>query len=103
VRRCGDPIPRGSIQKFYERKLQTEFLQSEFKKPGEYRSYLSGMFSCSANAGIMRLEEDIKDLRDESDSLPLAERFGFTMLMAMRPREPEDIEELRRAPNPKKF
>jgi hypothetical protein len=100
-------IPGGPIQKFYERKLQTEFLQSKFNGGGEYHNYLSGMFSRAANAEIIRkikrLEEDVKGLRDESDSLPLDERFGCTMLMAIRPWEPGVFEELRRAPNEKKF
>ena len=100
-------IPGGPIQNFYYRKLLAEFLQSKFKEPGEYLNFLSGMFSRAAHAEIIRkvrrLEEDVKDLRDESDSLPLDERFGFTMLMAIRPWEPDAFEELRRAPNPKKF
>jgi len=100
-------IPHGPLQRFYERHLQTEFLQSHFKAAGEFRSYLSGMFSRAANAEIIRklkrLEEDIKDLRDESDSLPLDERFGCSLIMAIRPWEPRVFEELRRAPNLKKF
>lgn len=100
-------IPGGPLQRFYEQKLQSEFLQSRFNGNGEFRSYLSGMFSRAANAEIIRkikrLEEDIKDLRDASDSLPLDERFGFSMLMAIRPWEPRVFEELRRAPNPRKF
>jgi transcriptional regulator with XRE-family HTH domain len=101
------PIPGGPIQRYYERQLQMEFLQSKFKEAGAYRSYLSGMFSRAANAEIIRklkrLEEDIKDLRDESDSLPLEERFGCTLILAIRPWEPKVFEEVRRAPNPKKF
>jgi len=100
-------IPDGPIQRFYENKLQSEFLLSHFKGGGEFRSYLSGMFSRAANAEIIRkikrLEEDIKDLRDESDNLPLDERFGCSLLMAIRPWEPGVFEELRRAPNEKKF
>lgn len=100
-------IPGGPIQRFYEQKLQSEFLQSRFKGGGEFRSYLSGMFSRAANAEIIRkirrLEEDIKDLRDDSDSLPLDERFGCSLLMAIRPWEPKVFEELRRTPNEKKF
>ena len=100
-------IPGGPLQRFYERHLQAEFLHSRFKAGGEFRSYLSGMFSRAANAEIIRklkrLEEDIKDLRDESDSLPLDERFGCSLIMAIRPWEPKVFEELRRAPNEKKF
>ncbi len=101
------PIPGGPIQQYYERQLQAEFLHSRFKGGGEFRSYLSGMFSRAANAEVIRklkrLEEDFKDLRDESDGLPLEERFGCSLIMAIRPWEPRVFEELRRRPNAKKF
>jgi len=42
-------------------------------------------------------------LRDDSDSLPLDERFGCSLLMAIRPWEPKVFEELRRTPNEKKL
>ena len=100
-------IPGGPIERFYARHLQTEFLASKFNQHGEHRTYLSGMFSRDANAEIIRkmdrLAEDIRDLRDASDRLPLAERFGCSLIMAIRPWEPKVFEELRRAPNPKKF
>jgi transcriptional regulator with XRE-family HTH domain len=102
-----DYIPGGPIEQFYVRHLQGEFLHSRFRNNGEHRTYLSGMFSRDANAEIIRkmtrLEEDIKDLRDVSDKLPLNERFGCSVLVAIRPWEPKVFEELRRAPNPKKF
>jgi len=100
-------IPGGPLQQYYEKQIQADFLRSRFKGAGEFRGYLSGMFSRAAHAEIIRkirrLEEDIKDLRDESDSLPLDERFGCTLLMAIRPWEPKVFEELRRAPNTKRF
>jgi len=100
-------IPDGPIQRFYERNLQSEFLKSHFRDNGEFRVYLSGMFSRSANAEIIRkirrLAEDAYELRDESDKLPLEERFGCSLIMAIRPWEPKVFEALRRAPNVKKF
>lgn len=100
-------IPGGPIEKFYARHLQSEFLNSRFKNSGEHRTYLSGMFSRDANAEIIRkmsrLEEDIRDLRDASDKLPADERFGCSVIVAIRPWEPKVFEELRRAPNVKKF
>jgi len=100
-------IPNGPIQRFYERNLQAEFLKSHFRANGEFRVYLSGMFSRAANAEIIRkikrLAEDADELRDESDKLPLDERFGCSLIMAIRPWEPKVFEQLRRAPNEKKF
>ena len=65
------------------------------------------MFSRDANGEIIRkikrLAEDAHDLNQESDSLPLNERFGCSLIMAIRPWEPKIFEDLRRQPNPKTF
>ncbi len=66
-----------------------------------------GMFSRGANAEIIRkikrLAEDAHDLREDSDSLPLDERFGCSLIMAIRPWEVKIFDAMRRAPNEKKF
>ena len=100
-------IPGGPIQRFYEQKVQTEFFSSSFSGKGEYRTYVSGMFSKQANAEIIRkikhLAEDTHDLRDESEPLPLEERFGCSLIMAIRPWEVALFDQLRRTKNEKKF
>ncbi|TNF87365.1 MAG: helix-turn-helix transcriptional regulator [Gammaproteobacteria bacterium] len=100
-------IPGGPIQRLYDQKLQSEFLNSRFNHAGEYKVYVSGMFSRDANGEIIRkikrLAEDAHDLNQESDSLPLNERFGCSLIMAIRPWEPKIFEDLRRQPNPKTF
>ncbi len=100
-------LPGGPIQRFYEKVVQTEFFNSSFSGSGEYRVYVSGMFSRSANAEIIRkikrLAEDAHDLRDDSDSLPLEERFGCSLIMAIRPWEVKVFDAMRRVPNKKKF
>lgn len=100
-------IPGGPIESLYAQKLQSEFLNSSFRHAGEYKVYVSGMFSRDANGEIIRklkrLAEDAHDLNQESDSLPLNERFGCSLVMAIRPWEPKIFEELRRQPNTKVF
>ena len=100
-------IPGGPIQRFYERVVQSEFFDSSFGGPGEFRIFVSGMFSRDANAEIIRkikrLAEDAHDLRKDSDGLPLAERFGCSLIMAIRPWEVKIFDELRRVPNLKRF
>ena len=100
-------IPGGPCQRFHEKKVQSEFFHSSFTGPGEYRVFLSGMFSRDANAEIIRkikrLREDTHDLREDSEVLPLDERFGCTLIMAIRPWEVKIFDELRRIPNQKKF
>ena len=100
-------LPGGPIQRFYEKVVQTEFLNSSFSGSGEFRIYVSGMFSRGANAEIIRkikrLAEDAHDLRDDSDSLSLDERFGCSLIMAIRPWEVNVFDAMRRVPNEKKF
>jgi len=100
-------IPGGPIQRLYAQHLQSEFFNSSFNHGGEYRIYVSGMFSRDANAEVIRkikrLTEDVHELRDDSDNLPLEERFGCSLIMAIRPCEPTIFDELRRQPNQKTF
>ncbi len=100
-------LPGGPIQRFYEKVVQTEFFNSSFSANGEFRIYVSGMFSRDANAEIIRkikrLAEDAHDLREDSDSLPLDERFGCSLIMAIRPWEVQLFDAMRRVPNEKKF
>jgi DNA-binding Xre family transcriptional regulator len=97
----------GPIQQFYEKVVQSEFFHSSFAADGEFRIYVSGMFSRDANAEIIRkikrLAEDAHELREDSESLPLNERFGCSLIMAIRPWEVNVFDELRRVPNAKKF
>jgi len=97
----------GPIQQFYEQKVQSEFFASSFEGKGEHRIFISGMFSRNANAEIIRkikhLAGDALELREDSDSLPLSDRFGCTLIMAIRPWEVKIFDDLRREPNTKKF
>jgi hypothetical protein len=65
------------------------------------------MFSRSDNAEIIRkvkrLADDAHDLKEDSESLPLAERFGCSLIVAIRPWEVDVFDSLRRVPNQKKF
>ncbi|MDH3537214.1 MAG: helix-turn-helix transcriptional regulator [Gammaproteobacteria bacterium] len=100
-------LPGGPIQRFYEKIVQAEFFNSHFSGNGEHRVYVSGMFSRAANAEIIRkikrLAEDAHELREDSDNLPLDERFGCSLIMAIRPWEVKVFDRLRREPNRKKF
>ncbi|MDH3386809.1 MAG: helix-turn-helix transcriptional regulator [Gammaproteobacteria bacterium] len=100
-------LPGGPIQRFYEKIVQAEFSNSHFSGNGEHRVYVSGMFSRAANAEIIRkikrLAEDAHELREDSDNLPLDERFGCSLIMAIRPWEVKVFDRLRREPNRKKF
>jgi len=97
----------GPIQKFFEQQLQTQFFRSTFNRPGEIRVVVSGMLSRHSNQEIQRrinrLKGDFVTLLADDENLPLSERFGTTLVMAMRPWEPEQFAAFRRQPGDKAF
>jgi DNA-binding Xre family transcriptional regulator len=100
-------IPGGPIQHFFENKVQLEFLDSSFTGAGEFRIFVSGMISRTANAEIIKkiqhLAKEMNDMNIESESLPLEQRFGTSLMMAIRPWEINVFEELRRTQDTRVF
>ena len=100
-------IPDGPIQQFFESRVQLEFLDSSFTQTGEFRIFVSGMISRTANAEIIKkiqhLAQEMNDMNLESESLPLDQRFGTSLMMAIRPWEINVFEELRRTPDERVF
>ena len=100
-------IPGGPIQRFFESKVQSEFLASSFTGAGEFRIFVSGMISRTANTEIIKkiehLAQEMNDMNIESESLPLEQRFGTSLMMAIRPWEISVFEELRRAQDTRAF
>lgn len=93
----------GPIQRFFESKVQQEFLDSSFNGPGQFRVFVSGMISREGNAEIMRrmqrLAKEMNEMNVESESLPLEQRFGTSLMMAIRPWEIGVFSALRRTPD----
>jgi transcriptional regulator with XRE-family HTH domain len=100
-------IAGGPIQQFFEQRVQQEFLNSSFNGAGEYRVFISGMISKSANSEIIKkmqhLAKEMSEMSDESESLPLDERYGTSLMMAMRPWEIKVFEDLRRVEDKRVF
>jgi len=100
-------IPDGPIQQYFESRVQLEFLDSSFTQTGEFRIFVSGMISTAANAEIIKkiqhLAQEMNDMNIESESLPLDQRFGTSLMMAIRPWEINVFEELRRTPDERVF
>jgi len=94
-------LPDGPIQKFFENKVQLEFLDSSFNGPGQLRVFVSGMISREGNAEIIRkmqhLAKEMNEMSVESESLPLEQRYGTSLMMAIRPWEIKVFTELRRS------
>lgn len=97
----------GPIQRFFRKDVQPDFLKSTFANPGEKLLFRSGMLSRGSNATLQkkmdRLIAEFSELHEEDIGLPLAERFGSSILIALRPWEFDYFRGLRKNPDEKKF
>jgi len=93
-------IDNGPIQTYFEGQVQSDFLNSTFTAKGEVRLFVTGMLSRDSNAvitkRIKRLAQEFRQFHNEDQSLPLDERFGTSMVVAIRPWELSTFEKLRR-------
>lgn len=81
----------GPIQQFFESQVQADFFHSHFNRPGELRLFVHGMLSPHSNDIIQqklkRLALDFRHCHQEDQALPLDQRFGVSLVMAIRPWE----------------
>jgi transcriptional regulator with XRE-family HTH domain len=100
-------IPNGPIQNFYERSIQSDFLKSSFRGPGEFRIFVSGLLTRSSNVEIIRkirrITADFSELNREDQAEAPSQRFGTSLIVAMRPWEPVVFTHLRRNRSRKVF
>ncbi len=100
-------IPNGPIQRFFESQVQMDFFSCRFDKPGEIRLFITGMLTRSSNdkmqRKLKRLAADFKNLDQEDQVCPLSERFGTSMVLALRPWEMDMFKRLRRPNMDKEF
>jgi transcriptional regulator with XRE-family HTH domain len=92
-------IPNGPINQFFESQVQSDFFKSRFNGAGEVRLFASGMLSRASNAILIRriekLVQEYRRFNDDDQSLPLNDRYGTSMIIAMRPWELAAFEEFR--------
>lgn len=90
----------GPIQRFFESQVQQDFLQCQFDQPGELRLFITGMLTAHSNEQIQqklkRLAQDFRHLHQEDLTLPINDRHGMSMVLAIRPWELTAFAELRR-------
>jgi transcriptional regulator with XRE-family HTH domain len=100
-------IPGGPIQRFFKKEVQPGFMSSSFAGRGERLIFRSGMLSRGSNATLLkkmdRLAAQFKELHDDDAGLPLEERFGSSLLVALRPWELSHFRDLRRGSQEKVF
>ncbi len=100
-------MPNGPIQRFFRRQVQPAFMNSSFAGPGEKLLFQSGMLSRGSNEAMIRKMEklmaEFNELHEDDAALPLDQRFGSSILVALRPWEFNYFSELRRNPEVKRF
>lgn len=78
----------GPIQKFFQSKVEAEFFDSRFDKATERLIVVNGMLANNSNAvfqrKMQRLVQEFNELNDDDAGLPLGERYGNTVVLAIR-------------------
>jgi len=81
-------LENGPIQKFFQSKVEQDFFNTRFNKTNERLFVVNGMLADSSNAVFQKkMEKLIKEFNEQNDadvSLPLDERNGTTVVMAIR-------------------
>ena len=100
-------LPDGPIQRHFRSQLEANFFGSRFDGKGERLAFVSGMLSRNSNTIIQhhmrRLGAEFTELHNQDVSLPLDERYGTSLLIAIRPWSPEAFLKLERKPAQKAF
>lgn len=78
----------GPIQQFFQAKLAQEFFSSRFEGDGECLVVLNGMLSPASNLEfqrkLKRFAREFEELNQQDAALPLAQRNGVSVVLAMR-------------------
>lgn len=93
-------LPGGPIQQYFRAQLKNDFFNSRFDGKGERMTMVSGMLSHASNDLIQqhmrRLGAEFSALHHQDLELPLEQRFGTSLIMAVRPWTPETFKALQR-------
>lgn len=80
--------PDGPIQRFFHDKIEQDFFSSRFDRSTEKLLVSNALLSAANNAllqrKMQRLAEEFNQLMREDMALPVEERHGTTLVMAMR-------------------
>lgn len=81
-------IPNGPIQQFFLARIQQDFFNSTFDQDTEQLVVLNGLLSESSNIEFQkrmrRLGHEFTEKCDEDKSLPISERHGTSLVVAVR-------------------
>ena len=90
----------GPIERYFRSRVESEYLGSDFDREGELFLFLSGMLSDASIAELIgelrRVARDFAQRHRGDLGLPLPQRFGTSLLIALRPWELRAFTQLRR-------
>jgi transcriptional regulator with XRE-family HTH domain len=93
-------LPDGPIQQYFHARVQDDFFRSHFDGAGELMLFVSGMLSrpslSALQSRLRKLRAEFSELHYQDLGLPLAERFGTSMLLAARPWTPDSFKRFQR-------
>ena len=100
-------LPDGPIQRYFRERVQTDFLDAHFQYAGEMLRFQYAMLTPAANQRfqqrLLRLVQEFAELHQDCVDAPVQERYGTSLLVAMRPWELAAFDALRRAPDTRAF
>jgi len=107
IARDFDWLPDGPIQRYFRERVQTDFLDGSFGHAGDYLRFAHALLTPAANLRfqqrLSRLLQEFAELHQDGAGLPAEERYGTSLLIAMRPWELAAFDALRRAPDTRDF
>ena len=84
-------MPRGPIERFFEKTAQSKFLDSHFNHPDEIRLFMNGMLSRGSidilQSKIEMLAREFTSFQYDDARLPVDSRINISLIIAMRPWE----------------
>lgn len=93
-------IPDGPIQRYFKSEVSRDYLDANFDAGGELMVLVNGMLSESSRGAVQarlrQIANEMRELHHNDIHLPQSERFGTSMLVAVRRWEPKFFVELRR-------
>jgi transcriptional regulator with XRE-family HTH domain len=100
-------LPDGPIQRFFRERVQTDFLDANFQYAGEFLRFQYAMLTPAANLRfqqrLQRLLQEFTELHKDCVGAPADDRYGTSLLVALRPWELAAFDRLRRAPDKRPF
>jgi hypothetical protein len=92
--------PNGPIEKYFRSAVQTEFFNTSFEEDGALRIVKNGVLTAKGQADLRSRLKMIDSLFDEiakkERKIPIKERHGITMILAIRNWQPSMFTDLER-------